>query len=58
MSTSTPVQQPEAAAELAQGPHGGELRMALAQIAPLLGDRQRNLATHLAQIEAAKAKPN
>jgi predicted amidohydrolase len=28
-------------------------RVALAQIAPLLGDRQRNLAMHLEQIEAA-----
>jgi predicted amidohydrolase len=32
----------------------GELRVALAQIAPLLGDRQRNLEKHLEQIEAAK----
>ena len=30
------------------------LRVALAQIAPLLGDRQRNMALHLEQIEAAK----
>ena len=32
----------------------GQLRVALAQIAPLLGDRQRNLATHLQQIDAAR----
>ena len=31
-----------------------ELRVALAQIAPALGDRQRNLQAHLEQIEAAK----
>lgn len=31
-----------------------ELRVALAQIAPALGDRARNITTHLAQIEAAK----
>ena len=37
-------------------PSGGTpslLRVALAQIAPVLGDRQRNVAIHLEQIEAA-----
>ena len=35
------------------GSPGAELRVAMAQIAPVLGDRQRNLAIHLEQIEAA-----
>lgn len=34
----------------------GVLRVALAQIAPVLADRQRNVALHLAQIEAARAE--
>lgn len=33
---------------------GGELRVALAQISPALGDRERNLQLHLEQIEAAR----
>lgn len=33
---------------------GGELRVALAQISPVLGDVQRNLQMHLEQIEAAR----
>ena len=32
----------------------GELRVALAQIAPALGDRPRNHARHLEEIEAAR----
>jgi NAD+ synthase (glutamine-hydrolysing) len=32
----------------------GALRVAMAQIAPVLGDVQRNLATHIEQIEAAR----
>lgn len=32
----------------------GELRVAMVQMAPVLGDRQRNLAAHLEQIEAAR----
>jgi predicted amidohydrolase len=49
------AQKPQPAAE----PHPaqadrGELRVALAQIAPALGDRPRNLAKHLEQIEAAR----
>jgi NAD+ synthase (glutamine-hydrolysing) len=35
-------------------PSSAELRVALAQIAPVLGDRRRNVAKHFEQIEAAK----
>jgi predicted amidohydrolase len=41
-------------AEALTAPEPGELRIALAQIAPVLGDRQRNLERHLREIEAAK----
>jgi NAD+ synthase (glutamine-hydrolysing) len=34
---------------------GGRLRVAMAQIAPRLGDRERNFQLHLEQIEAAQA---
>lgn len=34
---------------------GGPLRVAMAQIAPRLGDRERNLQLHVEQIEAAQA---
>jgi predicted amidohydrolase len=46
--------KPQAAPAPETAHHRGELRVALAQIAPALGDRQRNLDKHLAQIEAAK----
>ena len=39
---------------LASNEHPGVLRVAMAQIAPVLGDLQRNLALHLEQIEAAR----
>jgi predicted amidohydrolase len=45
-----PFPQPAAPAP----PERTELRVALAQIAPMLGDRHHNLARHLEQIEAAK----
>jgi NAD+ synthase (glutamine-hydrolysing) len=48
------AEQPVAAAQPQAQPERTELRVALAQIAPVLGDRQRNLAKHLEQIEAAK----
>lgn len=48
------AQDPQPAAQPEQAPQPAELRVALAQIAPALGDRSRNMATHLAQIEAAK----
>lgn len=46
--------KPKTAAQPEPAPEGSELRVALAQIAPLLGDRQRNLEKHLEQIEAAR----
>ncbi len=46
--------QPSAASEVLDSPQRMDLRVALAQIAPTLGDRQRNIAKHLEQIEAAK----
>ncbi len=48
------VEQPAAASQPGSEPQPAELRVALAQIAPVLGDRQRNLAKHLEQIAAAK----
>lgn len=48
------LDRPEAAPQTAEGPCGSQLRVALAQIAPTLGDRQQNLAKHLEQIAAAK----
>jgi len=44
----------DAAVQPANSPARSGLRVALAQIAPLLGDRQRNLALHLERIEAAR----
>jgi NAD+ synthase (glutamine-hydrolysing) len=52
-STKT-VRQPVAAPQPSENPERTELRVALAQIAPILGDRQRNVAKHLEQITAAK----
>ena len=40
----------------AAGEHPGFLRVAMAQIAPVLGDIERNLALHIEQIEAARRK--
>ena len=45
-------QSPQPEDPAADGP--GVLRVAMAQIAPVLGDLQRNLALHLEQIEAAR----
>jgi NAD+ synthase (glutamine-hydrolysing) len=45
---------PLSQAEPTVSPDSGELRVALAQIAPKLGDRQRNLEKHLEQIELAR----
>jgi NAD+ synthase (glutamine-hydrolysing) len=47
------VPVPATAAQTEESPDRTDLRVALAQIAPTLGDRQRNLAQHLEQIEAA-----
>ena len=46
--------QPKPAASELAARSPAELRVALAQIAPLLGDRTRNLDKHFEQIEAAK----
>ena len=55
MTTSVEyVDDPAPAAQSQPIPERTELRVALAQIAPALGDRQRNLAKHLEQIAAAK----
>ncbi len=61
MATSTkksakPTSAPRPATSLQPVPAAepNELRVALAQIAPALGDRGRNLAMHLEQISAAK----
>jgi predicted amidohydrolase len=48
------VEQPIAAPEESVQPERQELRVGLAQIAPALGDRPRNLAKHLEQIRAAQ----
>ena len=40
--------------EAADARQAGKFRAALAQIAPVLGDRERNLEMHLAQIEEAR----
>jgi NAD+ synthase (glutamine-hydrolysing) len=46
----------EPAPEVSRPEEGGSemLRVALAQISPVLGDRERNVALHLEQIEAAR----
>ncbi len=53
-SNAAAASEPQASAELAAPERPAELRVALAQIAPALGDRPRNIETHLAQIEAAR----
>jgi predicted amidohydrolase len=52
--TQTVQPTPTPQAEPTVSPDSGDLRVALAQIAPRLGDRQRNLEKHLEQIEAAR----
>lgn len=53
MTTSLqPTNQPQPAGQPSD--EAGQLRVALAQIAPRLGDRRRNLDIHLEQIAAAK----
>lgn len=57
MSVKTSIQrahEPDVQPETVAAPERTELRVALAQIAPMLGDRHRNLAKHLELIEAAK----
>ena len=39
---------------LSDSPSAGELRVAMAQVAPALANRERNLAVHLDEIEAAR----
>jgi NAD+ synthase (glutamine-hydrolysing) len=46
--------QPAGESSPPQGVQPGILRMALAQISPVLGDQERNLALHLERIEAAR----
>jgi predicted amidohydrolase len=48
------LDQPQAAPQASASPGGSPLRVALAQIAPALGDRSQNLAKHLEQIAAAR----
>jgi len=50
-----PTSDPEGEA-LAVDRHGGVLRVAMAQIAPVLAHRERNVALHVAQIEAARGE--
>ena len=54
MAPTSASYQPAPDAYSAEESHSGALRVALAQISPALGDRERNLALHLAQIEAAR----
>jgi predicted amidohydrolase len=49
----SPTSEPEGEA-LAVDRRGGVLRVAMAQIAPVLAHRERNVALHLTQIEAAR----
>jgi predicted amidohydrolase len=48
------AKKPQAAAQAEAAPQPGELRVALAQIAPWLGNRQQNLEKHHEQIAAAR----
>ena len=54
MAPASASYQPSPDASSAEQSRSGGLRVALAQISPALGDRERNLALHLAQIEAAR----
>ena len=54
MGPTSAYYEPALDAFPAEQGHSGVLRVALAQISPALGDRERNLALHLAQIEAAR----
>ena len=54
MAPTSSSYQPAPDASSAEQSRSGGLRVALAQISPALGDRERNLALHLAQIEAAR----
>jgi NAD+ synthase (glutamine-hydrolysing) len=54
MSSSTEHDDWPLASPQPEAPAHGQLRVALAQIAPALGDRQRNQAQHLEQIGAAQ----
>lgn len=53
MSPTSPIPASEDAST-AGNRRAGVLRVAMAQIAPALADRERNMALHLAQIEAAR----
>ena len=53
MSPTSPIPASEDAST-AGNRRAGMLRVAMAQIAPALADRERNMALHLAQIEAAR----
>jgi len=54
VAPTSPSYEPAGDASPAAQGRAGVLRVALAQISPALGDRERNLALHLAQIEAAR----
>ncbi len=54
MSVRPPASEPSAESAPPGGRQPGALRVAMAQIAPFLANRERNLALHLAQIEAAR----
>ena len=51
---SAAKQEPQPTARVDGPPQPVQLRVALAQIAPALGDRPRNVAAHLEQIRAAR----
>ena len=56
MDSTSPSQQPVVEPTPSGAPEGSILRVAMAQIAPALARRERNLAMHLEQIEAARAR--
>ena len=54
MTSTARPSEPTSDAQLAHNGDAVLLRVALAQISPVLGDRERNVALHLEQIEAAR----
>ncbi len=54
MTSTSRSSQPADDASTDGDGRSAHLRVAMAQISPMLGDRQRNLALHLEQIEAAR----
>ena len=56
MTVGRPALQPSVESTPDAARQSGTFRVALAQIAPALANRERNLALHLAQIEAARSQ--